>query len=384
MKIIYTNLSPITNAYTNFNHIFYLKKQNPQKVYLCIWDNFVFESEIFEKGMSAAQNSQEKLKENVAILEKLMTYLNIDYKVIFLSEAMNRLLRNPNHFKELQSILAHIKVEDLTKGTKIEYIPFSDISISKINYIVADHLIATYLPELFPEVCSSQPTYYLTSERFKVFQSTISHHLNMGFAKYSSPKCIFVTGVPVINHPVTKVIPSLEMSSESIKSIVRAHYEKTPSEKEVYDLSDLFLTTLPEISFKNTKVPKKEINTKLGKMKKDDFHEFVTSNLYDYFQSIHKIAAKIEIKDNKKSHYVSTYKDFSNKVKQLNDIKLKILKNCNGNNSSLDIAKATGLKLSTVSTYLSHLKNKKIVDNAKKPKRLIDSFVIDLEVLENA
>ena len=30
MKIIYTNISPTTNAYTNFNHIFYLKKQKPQ------------------------------------------------------------------------------------------------------------------------------------------------------------------------------------------------------------------------------------------------------------------------------------------------------------------------------------------------------------------
>ena len=32
MKILYTNISPITNAYTNINHLFYLKKQNPQKV----------------------------------------------------------------------------------------------------------------------------------------------------------------------------------------------------------------------------------------------------------------------------------------------------------------------------------------------------------------
>ena len=48
MKIIYTNISPITNSYTNINHIFYLKNQKPQKVYLCVWDSFVFEHPVFE------------------------------------------------------------------------------------------------------------------------------------------------------------------------------------------------------------------------------------------------------------------------------------------------------------------------------------------------
>ena len=48
MKIIYTNLSPINNAYTNLNHIFYLAKHKPQKLYLCIWDNFVYKPALNE------------------------------------------------------------------------------------------------------------------------------------------------------------------------------------------------------------------------------------------------------------------------------------------------------------------------------------------------
>ncbi|MEK6850293.1 MAG: hypothetical protein AABX85_01825 [Nanoarchaeota archaeon] len=54
----------------------------------------------------------------------------------------------------------------------------------------------------------------------------------------------------------------------------------------------------------------------------------------------------------------------------------------NGKNTSFDIAKKTGLNFNTVSPYLTQLKQKKLIEDAKRPKRLIDSFVIDLEALE--
>ncbi|GAG31220.1 unnamed protein product, partial [marine sediment metagenome] len=166
--IIYTNISPVTKAYTNINHIYYLKKQNPKKVYLCVWDNFVFEHPVFEKGLDHTTNKVQKLQENIEILEKLMNHLNIDYKIIYLSEAMDRFLKNSEYSQILHKILSRFKIQDLEKGTEIDYIPFNQISFSKINYIIADYLIAMYLPELFPELCSTAPNHYLTSERFKV------------------------------------------------------------------------------------------------------------------------------------------------------------------------------------------------------------------------
>ena len=102
MKIIYTNISPVTNTYTNINHIFYLAKHKPQKVYLCVWDKFVFEHPVFEKSLGNTTNKIEKLRENVQTLEKLMSYLKIDYKIIFLSEAMNRLFKNSHYLSEFQ------------------------------------------------------------------------------------------------------------------------------------------------------------------------------------------------------------------------------------------------------------------------------------------
>ena len=70
MKAIYTNISPVNSAYTNLNHIFSLKKHNPQKVYLCVWDNFVYEHPAFERDLDHTTNKVEKLQENVKILEK--------------------------------------------------------------------------------------------------------------------------------------------------------------------------------------------------------------------------------------------------------------------------------------------------------------------------
>ena len=46
------------------------------------------------------------------------------------------------------------------------------------------------------------------------------------------------------------------------------------------------------------------------------------------------------------------------------------------------ISKKTGLKVSTISPYLTQLKRKRLIEESMRPKRLIDSFVIDLEALE--
>ena len=173
MKTIYTYISPITKAYTNFNHMFYLKKIGAKKVYLCVWDNFVFESDIFNKSLAERTNKAQKLQENVEALERLLHHLNIDYKIIYLSDAWTRLFRNSEFSQIFQKILTTLKVSDLMKGLAINYIPFGELTISQVNYIIADYLIALNLPELFPEICSTPPKYYLTSERFKIFQKNI-------------------------------------------------------------------------------------------------------------------------------------------------------------------------------------------------------------------
>jgi len=383
MKIIYTNISPVTKAYTNFQHIFYLKKQKPQKVFLCVWDNFSFEHPVLEKETGNQKDKAERLKENIEMIEKLMAYLKIDYKIIYLSEAMDRLFKNSYYLNEFQNILSHIKIENLGKGEDLEYTPFRQMSLSKVNYTIADYLISTYLSELFPEICSSSPNYYLTSERFKVFSSIINHYLKSNFFKHYPPKPVYVTGIPVIIHPEKEIIPSLEMSQDSIKTIVEAYYKKLPNEKEVEDTIDVLSTLLKKFTFKNKDFDKERIKIEISNAQYREYIDFISANLYNYFNEIMKITSKMEIKNQKKSMLISNYNDFDNYLKSINQIKLKILKLCNGNNSSLDISRKTGLKLSTVSPYLTHLKNKGLITDTKKPRRLIDSFVLDLEIIEN-
>src|SRR3989344_4536173 len=353
MKIIYTNISPTTNAYTNFNHIFYLKKQKPQKVYFCIWDLFVYESPIL--NASTERSKKEKLKANVQMLEALMKHLNLNYKIIYLSEVWARALRNQEASKLYHSVLATIDLEKIRKGFSLEYIPFGDISLSRINYIILDYIAATYLAELFPEFCNGQPTHYLTSERFKVFRDDIDHLLKIQ-SRYSPPTNIYVTGVPVIIHQKDRIIPSSEMSKDTIQRIVESHYKnKKPSEKEISELFDVLFSVLDTLEFEN------------NKLTRDDAE---------------KIIAKLAVSDEKRSKFIDTSNEFEKVIKPLNEIKLTILRLCDGKNSILEISKKSELKLSTVSTYVTQLRNSGLVSLEKKPKRTVEHLVLNLGGIE--
>jgi len=380
MKIIYTNISPTTNAYTNFNHIFYLKKQKPQKVYFCIWDLFVYESPIL--NASTERSKKEKLKANVQMLEALMKHLNLNYKIIYLSEVWARALRNQEASKLYHSVLATIDLEKIRKGFSLEYIPFGDISLSRINYIILDYIAATYLAELFPEFCNGQPTHYLTSERFKVFRDDIDHLLKIQ-SRYSPPTNIYVTGVPVIIHQKDRIIPSSEMSKDTIQRIVESHYKnKKPSEKEISELFDVLFSVLDTLEFENNKLTRDDAEKIISKLEHLEFIELIALNLYIYFDSLKKIIAKIAVSDEKRSKFIDTSNEFEKVIKPLNEIKLTILRLCDGKNSILEISKKSELKLSTVSTYVTQLRNSGLVSLEKKPKRTVEHLVLNLGGIE--
>lgn len=371
MKILYTNISPITNAYTNINHIFYLKSQNPQKVYLCVWDNYVFENSILEHYDE--HSKKETLDNNVKLLQRLMDYLGLNYRIIYLSDMWHRLFKNPKTSRLYQQILSSINMEQIQKGFLINYAPFGEISLSKLNYIIVDYLVSIHLQEIAPEICNSQPTHYLTSERFKVFKRDIDHVLKRN-SVYSPPTPLFVTNVPVIMHQKQKIIPSMGMSAETIKQIIDSNYNgKVPDKNEIEDLLDLLSKANPKI----------KLDEKIEKFKYKQFIEFLADGFYSYFERINDLAAKVEIKNQKKSLFISKHDEFNKQIKPLNKIKLEILKLCDGENTSLDIANKSGIKLSTVSTYLTHLKNKGLLEEGKRPKRTVDNIVINLELMES-
>ncbi|NPE26702.1 winged helix-turn-helix transcriptional regulator [Methanococcoides sp. SA1] len=376
MKIIYTNISPATSAYTNFNHIFYLKKHNPQKVYLCIWDLFVYEAHILNS--SDEKSKKEKLKENVRSLEALMKHLGLNYEIIYLSEAWERIFKNKEIMKLYQKSLSLIDLEKIRKGFSLRYIPFGDISLSKINYIIVDYLASIFLPEIFPEKCNSQPNHYLTSERFRVFREDIDHVVKLK-SRYTSPKSIYVTGVPVIIDKQTKFIPSSEMSKDTIRKIVESHYDgRLPSEKEVYELFDILFYMLDKIVVQNERVAEGEVERVVSDLDYFEFVEIISENLYCYFEELKKIISKIKVEEIARSKVVGDTKEFEKMIKPLNEIKLIILKSCDGKSSILEISKKSGIKLSTVSTYITQLRAMGLVSLDKKPKRLIENLVLNL------
>ena len=383
MKIIYANISPITNAYTNIQHLFYLKDQKPQKVYLCVWDNFVLESPIM--GEVSDESKNERLLDNVRVLEKIMEHLEIDYRTIYLSEMWSRAFRNPEISKIYQNILSKINLDGLKEGFNMNYIPFGDINLSKVTYILVDYLIATYLPEIAPEICNSQPNHYLTSEQFRVFQKEIDHIIKKN-SRYDPPKNIFVTKIPVILHKTKRIIPSMEMSEDSIRNIVKSHYDgEMPDNKEIYEMCDILFCVLGELTDGENRFERdsSELERFVGELNNENLIDFISRNMYDYFTKINGIVSKISLKESKKSIYVADYNEFSKNVKTINKIKLNILRYCDGTNTSLDISKKTGLKLTTVSTYLTRLKKRGLLNLNKKPKRLVDNIVINLDSISD-
>jgi len=377
MNLVYTNISPITKAYTNLNHIYYLNNNvKANKVYLCVWDNFVYENEIFQSQV--LKNKQQKLDENVDVLKKLMSHLKLNHNSFTFSDAWDRLFRNSEYSAIFQKILSKITVGDLRKGFNLDYEPFEQISLSKINYIVADYLIAMALPDLFPEFCTAQPTHYLTSERFKVFYKIVTSVLEESYVKFTPPKVIFVKKVPIIMHKNTGLIPSMEMSKEHVSKVITSHYsEKKPSKSELTHLFDVFDCVFnDEFVFKGTKIRKLDLFKKINRK---NFSEVITENFMQYFTVIRKHIQEENIKDRTKTLFIGEVGKFEKHIKPLNALKLKILQNCNGENSSLNIAQKTGLNLSTVSTYLNYLRNQSLIDKSRKPKRLVDNIVIDLK-----
>ena len=343
MKVIYTNISPTTNAYTNFNHIFYLKKQKPQKVFLCVWDLFVYESHLLNDVTE--KSKKETLQANVRMIEALMKHLGLNYKIVYLSELWSRAFRNKEITDIYHKSLSIIDLEKIRTGFSLQYIPFGNISLSRINYIIMDYLAATFLPELLPESCNGQPTHYLTSERFKIFRDDIDHILKSK-SKYYPPKNIYVTGVPVIIHAKDDIIPSSEMSKDSIRRIVESHYEKKKSsEKEISELFNILFSVLDTIVIRDAKVGRKAAEELISEIESLEFIEIISENLYYYFDRLKKIVAKISVTEESKNKFIDSSKEFEKTIKPLNKIKLTILKYCDGKNSILEISKKSKIKL---------------------------------------
>lgn len=383
--IAYTNISPITITYNNINHFIFIKKNiNPRRLYVCVWDNYLFEDERFH-FLNKRKNNSELLKENVEYLEKVMNYLKIDYRIIYLSEAWDRMLKSSEYSSDFQKILSDIKMGDIIDKAKTKYLHLNEVNVSKINYIVADYLIATNLNNIYPEICSSPPNRYI-GLYIKLFEKSVNRLIkDKPFQKF--PKISAVNNAPLILHKKSGLIPSKGMEIVMIKDIIKNNINSDfVNEREISDFIDVLDDVLGErgLEWKDKKVNKDELKYHLLNSLKDKelIIEVLSKNLINYYLKLDSLISDIPVSFRETTMYIKNPKEYDKYVKNLNNVKLRIIKLCDGKRSSLDISKKTGLNLSTVSTYLSRLKNMNIIDQDRKPKRKYDNLVINFDAFE--
>lgn len=383
MTVLYTNISPISLCYNNLAHFIEIKKNyNPKKIYICVWDSYVLEDERL-KTDSINKTKLDVLKENVEVIEKIMKYLEMDYRIIYLSDAWTKLFKNKFISSIFQRILFRISVNDLVMGKELKYLVLEELNISKINYIIADYLICHFLKELYPELCETNPDNYVciyTKIFERIIQDTMKKEGIEKFVKITS------ASIPIIISKKKGTIPAMNMQQSEIKNIVNDHIKNnTLNEAFIYDFFEILSNFLGETSFVDSEGNRISLN-KLKEKKefknKKKLGDIISLNLIEYFNKVNEIVKNIKIEDKKETLYVRKYHEFDNYAKKLNSIKIDILKNCNGKNSSLDIAKLTRNKLSTISTYMSHLRDMGLITNDKKPYRKHDNLVINFETIE--
>ena len=379
-KTLFTNISPITNTYNNFNHFFQIKKlYNPSELYVCVWDSFVYEDKRFDIKQESL-SKKELLKNNVLIIEKILNYLNINYKIIYFSESWKKLQEIEDGVLDFQRIMSSIKVKEIVDSPDFKKIFLGEFSISKINYTISDYLIACYLDKLYPEICISPPKTYL-SVYTKMFERTITETLSR--SNTPMPKIEGAKPVPIFIHPEKNIIPSMEMSYNEILKILKAYFEKNEVLiEEINDFLKLLANVLKENEFefrgKQTNLETVSNFAFKNIKDKDQISDVLTTNLLNYFDKIKKIISNIKTEEHHQNLHITKIDDFIKYLKPLNELKLKILEYCNGKNSSLDISKLTGIKLSTVSTYLSQLKETGLVDDKRRPEIKIENITLKI------
>ncbi len=377
MAVIYTNSVPLAVVYPNIHHFLYLANMNPTNLYVNFWDSYANEFFMFDK--LGGENKIKTLQENIDAFKKIVTNKKINAHYFTYSETIQRLIRDRDYYALLQKILAKITVYDINYNLEIQPHVFEEITVSNLINIVADYLIAAFLDKLYPEIKLKKPDIYFTGPRFKAFFPIIESILRKEYLGISLPQPIYIT-FPFVRCPKTKMVPGIQMGYNEIHNIFSNFYEqKDLTIKEMESFTEILGLEIEKFKFKKHLIGKKEFLSKLKICGKEIAIELLVQNFVEYFYKIESILYTTENKTERKPLLVDDELKFKQKIKPLNSLKLKILTRCNGQNSSMDIAKEFDMNLSTVSAYIGSLKKIGLITDEHKPLRKVDSILINLE-----
>lgn len=366
-KLSYSSIATISINYPVTDLILHIKEhyEEGDTLVLCFWD---FSS--FNTGSITKENTRFVVNQ----LSKLLNALEIKNHIIYLSDALQRINNDEKISRMFFSSLLNINFEKINKVYgNYKYLRLDNSTLGKMNFIVADYIIALFFDQLYPDLSKGEKIkVYFSSERFLGVKSEIEEAVSRGSA-IEFPQVNYWKKIPILNHSTKEWISST-MSKKEIESEIKVNWPI--KDETIIDLVSVGLR------LKNNSLTEK-INSfiqKIGKLNDEIKIREIVDIFYSYFYNIKKLIQSAEEGNIKKITYVNTKEKFKKIIGNINPAKFEILRYCDGERTVEDIINAVSIKESSVRTYLSKMKNENLITHSKKPLRLVDEIIVAFEV----
>lgn len=376
MRTAYVQCLPISTSYANIIHMTEAARlTRADRFFLCVWDAVAFEDPAFYSRSDGRRSRTEQVQETVAIHQKLLEVTGAEVHVVYLSEAWGRLFSKPQLARLFNSILAKTRVSELAAKTGL---PGEDLSLSRINYTIADTIVAANFHKIFPEISPTAPGQYVTSRRLAPFMPAIKEVMRESGSREGMPDVVWVQPFYFIID--TKgIVPSIEMNERKIYDVMKDAFLARPPKNT--DISRMY--SLMGINPER----RKAIPAAPGKSEEESEAEKAASSLA---QDMHRWFSKVKLSierplpnNEARSIKVTNPDQFHRSVRPLSAVKLRIMSLCDGTRTSYHIAKQLGLKQVTVSVYLGRLRSLGLVSEGRRPNRKVSSLIVDLDAMSN-
>jgi hypothetical protein len=278
--------------------------------------------------------------------------------------------------------MTRMTLDDIHKTFKqYPHIATEDFSLSMMNYNIVDYIVAAHLPEVFPELATSRPRTYVVSERFRPFEQTSCGILQEA-GLLEVPVVQYTRGGPFVMDE-HRFFPSIGMTPERIRALFKSYVAgrdgfATPAERERY-VGLLGLALGDSFLLRGGKASGRRLLKALEIASPEERAECLAANTCAYFARAASLARTELAKEHARHLFISDAADFQSQIRQLNWLKLRILRHCDGNSTCYEIARKLGLNPNTVAVYFSRLRAAGLISGDRRPKRTVQSIVIDLE-----
>ncbi len=381
-RVFYANLYAESLHYPMIHYIQDLKDtmKKGDKLILCIWDKRIYSFQKIE-----AVDFRTKQKEVINNIQAILSYYEVDFEIVFLSDAFLRLVKVDEYNELLYRILSKISVNQVENAYRSEmYLSRRPITISKLVFIVADYLISLFFKKLFPELNVKEVTNYFTGKRFKAVLEVIEESISEMGVIVSFPRVLYTNPIPILNYDSGKWI-SVEMSKNEVEKAIREAIKDKLKPKQIREITNLLHYLLGDNGFyickdnKSINASKEELVNSFKELKKEDLVKTLTANIYNYLGFVKDNMLISKDDKLKKVNYVKDAKSLKSILSVLNPSKMEILKLCDGKNSIKEIIEKSPMKSSSTQSYISRLKASGIISKSNTPKRFVNEVVISFD-----